>query len=602
MIDLLSELLKPTFEGIGKSLSDKVIFTIKNNLLEYELEEFNRNLYVKTFLHRAVPKNINSIYQPISVKSENGDKEYKIDGISLLKERQFVTLIGSAGSGKSTILKYLIVKCIEEKFAIPIKVELRYLNDYSGTILEYISDKVFRLRGISDESEIISSLLRKGNFVIFFDGYDELDSDQIEIRTKELDEFTSAYGENKFVITSRPYTTISLMPLYHNFSVESLKSLDVKEFIDKQFDDAEKNSIKNKVLSIIESNSNPGLEEFLSNPLLLSMFLLTYQNNSDIPHSRSEFYQQVFDTLYVIHDSLSKLGYEREKRSKYDKNRFRTFLEIFSFLSFFEEKFIFSKEYFHKSTQKIQAKRENLECNFDDLLHDLTVAVCIMNNEGLNLTFPHRSLQEYFCASYISRLQHENKERIYNKILSSFWKNKEHKSGVTNTQFVGKKKVYYIIASSGDDMNLFELLKEMDTRYFIQYCAIPICEKYYKIIDDEILKDTPISESQIFKSFQHIGFFNILSNTKTKARVMNEAAKQLFYENRFRTLYLYGHSNDGESKAKKNKADLEAEKIVEENLVAQRVKMRKTLKQSIERLKNKIDNRIKTDNEFMDLI
>ena len=62
----------------------------------------------------------------------------------LFSKNSKITIIGSAGSGKSTIVKYLFLNCIEEKDYIPIKIELRYLNEFDGSLEDYIKERIFK--------------------------------------------------------------------------------------------------------------------------------------------------------------------------------------------------------------------------------------------------------------------------------------------------------------------------------------------------------------------------------------------------------------------------------------------------------------------------
>lgn len=146
------------------------------------------------------------------------------------------------------------------------------------------------------------------------------------------------------------------------------------------------------------------------------MFILTFQSYSDIPQKRSEFYDQVFDTLFSIHDSVSKLAYVREKVSGLSKEQFEEVLQLFSFLSYFEEKFLFPGNYLTDKLNIIKSKKKSLSFDNDKFIDDLQVAIGILNKEGLDYTFPHRSLQEYFAALYISKVSPENKKTFYDKL------------------------------------------------------------------------------------------------------------------------------------------------------------------------------------------
>ena len=74
------------------------------------------------------------------------------------------------------MIKHLFLNAILEKFKIPLLIELRYLNDDSRKLEEYIRDSI-NVNKISVNPVILDRLLEKGKFVFFLDGYDELDAD-----------------------------------------------------------------------------------------------------------------------------------------------------------------------------------------------------------------------------------------------------------------------------------------------------------------------------------------------------------------------------------------------------------------------------------------
>lgn len=174
----VGEKLKPLFENLTKEFGEEVKHIISNNILEYQVEEYSRNYSTKTLLHRVEPKKLTEFYQPLFIVTSdrkhnflhNQKKENRIatDSIKeLFTKQQCITLIGNAGSGKSTIIKYLFLNSIDTNFKIPIKVELRYLNDYNGNVIEFIKDKIFKLNGLATNDRIIERMMQSGDFVFF---------------------------------------------------------------------------------------------------------------------------------------------------------------------------------------------------------------------------------------------------------------------------------------------------------------------------------------------------------------------------------------------------------------------------------------------------
>ncbi|MFN3588210.1 MAG: NACHT domain-containing protein [Spirosomataceae bacterium] len=509
----ISSLFKGPIDKLFGTVSLELKQTFSNRLLEYQVEEYKRNYYSKTILHRAEPKPLNEFYQPLFISQAELKAITKRISTSsakkLLNKYNYITIIGKAGSGKSTIVKYLFTNCFTEGYKIPIKVELRYLNEFKGTINDYIFNEIFQFQKLGFSSSIIDRLLSSDSFVFFLDGYDELNSSIKSITTKNIDSFVQKYPGNKYVITSRPYTSIDLLPLFTNFYVCDLEMSEIGAFVKKQIPSNE-NELAEKIIKAVNKAENRSYQTFLSNPLLLSMFILTFQSYSDIPHKRSEFYDQVFDTLFSIHDSVSKLAYVREKQSGLSKDQFEEILQLFSFLSFFEEKFLFPSNYLTDKLDIIKSKKKNLTFDNDKFIEDLQVAIGILNKEGLDYTFPHRSLQEYFAASYISKLSDENKKLLYEKL---------------------KKEIELNFGSLMAKDHFYGLLAEIDYNNLSLNVSIPFIQGVF----DELQKITEITDeiAYVYYGKLLLPFYILLKSSQHHKEIHNEIIdkkiKYIFY-------------------------------------------------------------------------
>ncbi|WP_370004016.1 hypothetical protein [Winogradskyella sp.] len=137
-----TSLLETPLNTLLKSLGNELKQVAKNRLIEYQTNEFKRNFFTKTLLHRSEPIKLTDFYLPLHIINQKDVLEYvekpkKIptENIEkLFKKSNYITLIGNAGSGKSTIVKYLFINAVETNFKIPIKVELRYLNEYKHSL------------------------------------------------------------------------------------------------------------------------------------------------------------------------------------------------------------------------------------------------------------------------------------------------------------------------------------------------------------------------------------------------------------------------------------------------------------------------------------
>jgi hypothetical protein len=218
------------------------------------------------------------------------------------------------------------------------------------------------------------------------------------------------------------------------------------------------------------------LKGFLVNPLLLTLYILTYQKNSKVPDKKFVFYRRVIEVLFSEHDTKTKLGYQHEITSELNHGQMETVLRTFCIKSFFDSQYDWDKEYMHKLFKIIKDKNNILFDN-EKLLHDFKVATALWLEDNGTYCFAHRSLQEYFAASFVKHLNQEAKNDMYKKIIS-------HQARV------GRK--------GGNYYNFFSLLREMDTINFYKYYYLPMLEELRDKIDTS-------SDVTIAKSF--IAFF-----------------------------------------------------------------------------------------------
>ena len=439
---------------------------LDEGVIDYLNKQTSKYYYTNTFLHRGDKVKFDEVYYPVKLSYKRLTTSFE-NIPEVFDEYKYITVVGSAGSGKSTFIKYLFINSIRQSFKIPILIELRQLNGSDFNISEFIFEKVLNQK-IKPSEQIIKRSLKKGAYLFLLDGYDEIFSEHRENVIKQLEEFIDLYPENNYVISTRPGGGIENFIRFFEFNVESFTDDDIENFIEQLIEDDNR---KNEIKKTISGNLDNGYRDYLTNPLLLSMFILAFGNHPEIPKKKSAFYHNVFDTLHSKHDGVTKSGWSREKKTKLEREDFEKILSIFSYLTLSEGNYDFTEELISEKLLMIKNKYPEYSYSIEDLIYDLNTTISILVKDGFLYKFPHRSLQEYFAALFVKRMPtEEKKEKIYIRLADRIEKNSRDRS-----------------------FNFWELCEEMDKVNFIKYYKIKKLKDFSKRIgrskNNEILLD-----------------------------------------------------------------------------------------------------------------
>ena len=492
---------------LAQALTDKVIKVcgycgdeikqaLREDIIKYIGNFSEKFSKIKTFLFNdRIP--FYSVYFPLSLKANNSTINVPDMPDSLFVKNNYLTILGHAGCGKTMILRHLFLSACENSSKLPIVVELRKLKEYNGDLKDYISEKVFNFN-LSQNAHIYQRMLNSGDFMFLFDGYDEISLGQKESITRNLEDFVDLYPHNYYLLTSRPGAGAENLERFENFFVKGLSEPQVLEFIDKQLsiDNTDENKeLSAKIKEVLAEAKGTAYMKYMSSPLLLSMFILTFNEHPELPQKKSSFYYNVFDTLHSKHDAKSKAGgYQHEKKTRLSEDDIRKVLEAYCFVSYLQSVFEFSPQYIHTTITKI-LKPLNLNFDIDDLIYDLSVSVSLWVQDGMSYIFPHRSLQEFFAASYIANSREDLKAKIYGERL--------------------------IKINNVESQNFWELCEELDGSCFTQYFLIPCMEEYVRNLEN--YKDPNLTLfGNILYNYLHLSKIHIESNIEKNQFTMYE--------------------------------------------------------------------------------
>ncbi|PMD93550.1 hypothetical protein BWI97_18330 [Siphonobacter sp. BAB-5405] len=176
--------------------------------------------------------------------------------------------------------------------------------------------------------------------------------------------------------------------------------------------------------------------------------------------------------MFSEHDSKTKLGFVRQKRSGLTQEQFEEVLRAFCFLSYFENQFDWESDYLMSKLNEIKKRINSIK--FENMLfvEDLKSAIALWIDDNGLVSFAHRSLQEYFAALFVSNLNVLEKERVYTKVIQKF----------------------SVPKSVNETENFISLCEEIDTLNYNKYYKLPLFKELRGLLNTN-------SDYELVKSF-----------------------------------------------------------------------------------------------------
>ena len=418
---LLAGAALATSETVKLAIKDLHSFVKKRSTelsLKWKAERSIEELYlhvnsirhVKTIWQIDRSINLKEFYVSPHLKVE-ADCRVKIDAIDNLHIGNSILIEGIAGQGKSTFMRYLCSNEMIDGTRIPIFIELRKIKK-GETIFDHII-RYCDILGITLSKELLIEFVKTGRLSIYLDGFDELDSSIKHEIISDIELISLTQGNGKIIITSRPGQTIRSMPCLKVVKLDNLIKDEYKEVINKI---SENKEYAEALIKVIDSHKK-GIKNLLCTPLFVTLLVISYKSYQHIPEQLSDFYDSLFRVLLQRHDG-TKPAYSRPRLTKLNDSDFRSGFESFCYHSKKFKSSVFS----HQDIVKIAEaciESSNIGVDPEDFIKDISEVTCLIINDGDEWQFIHKSIQEYFLASYIKNSPEVKAQKIHSLLTKN---------------------------------------------------------------------------------------------------------------------------------------------------------------------------------------
>jgi HEAT repeat protein len=338
-----------------------------------------------------------------------------IDPDAAIRKYKRCVIVGDPGAGKTTLLKFLALKAADNALKdlpdLPVHVELSAFagSEYQDLLdfAAYVWDERYAFIK-ADARAYMGEMLKAGKALLLLDALDEtVIGEKPEVAEASYQRVSEAiirvatrYPDAPMVVTARKAGYQQRAPLigFTELEVIDFRPGDIEQFVTKWFacyHDPQKDA------NAVDLNGRlartPRIQALAANPLLLSLIVLVYEAQLDLPDRRAELYKRCVEVLLSAWDARRNIRRRREFKPEHKK-------QLLTELAW----------HFHQQGRRYMPEHEVLAqiAHFLPAVNLLAeqngrVLAEIANENGLLKEqahgwygFLHLTLQEYFVAQY----------------------------------------------------------------------------------------------------------------------------------------------------------------------------------------------------------
>lgn len=306
------------------------------------------------------------------------------------------------GQGKSIFMRHLASSALSlhSGASIPVFIELRTIT--SNRSLYNAIFSFLETLGLVGNQATLDYLANSGKIILLLDGFDEIPSECVTDVIYELGNIQTRNPDLKIIISSRPRNHIQNTQGFQVLELVKLNEDDYDPFISKLV------SSRSKRFDVVQalSDCTDNIKGIISTPLMLTLVVIVYQTEKEIPSTLSDFFEKLFGVVFTKHDRL-KAGFNRQHHSDLSERKLKQLFDTFCFMTVRSggRRSLDNVSFESAFTDAISYAPE-CSCDLDDFRNDIVKVACLMVEEGLDTTtFLHKSILDYHAASFVKNLK-----------------------------------------------------------------------------------------------------------------------------------------------------------------------------------------------------
>jgi predicted NACHT family NTPase len=353
-------------------------------------------------------------------------KEPRVKGLEAIDCYNKLMILGKPGAGKTTFVKRLAMLCCNGTFReqqVPIFITLKEFSETSDSlsILQYVNQQ-WSSCGITENAQI---LLSAGGALVLLDGLDEvrdIDHDRVLI---EIKKFVREYQDCQIVITCRIAALEYVFEDFTDVEIADFNAEQIAEFINKWFTIRGNLRKAEQMISMLKVQKP--IEELATNPLLLTLLCLIFEEDIDFPNNRSELYKECLDILLKKWDK-QRFIYRNQVCKNLSAQRKKDMLCWLAFNTFNRGEYFFKKStverhIFNYIRNLPGVSDQELQMDSEAILKSIESQHGLLIERSRNIySFSHLIFHEYLTAKYCADHFINDFSGLLVHLTNKFWR------------------------------------------------------------------------------------------------------------------------------------------------------------------------------------
>ncbi|MGD1856649.1 MAG: NACHT domain-containing protein [Leptolyngbyaceae cyanobacterium] len=435
----------------------------------------------------------------------------KISGVELIGNEPRLMILGRPGAGKTTFLRYIATFTNRSKILsghFPVFISLKDFQDQDSRIsLKSHIENELSLCEIN--REIFDRLLKASRVIFLFDGLDEVQKEHFNRVVRQIKELSQTFSKNRFIITCRLAASEYTFENFLEVEVCEFTKQQITIFVSNWF---KANHVQKKTKKFIKHLKNDKeIRELATNPLLLTLLCLVFEELDEFPRNQTELYEEGLDILLSKWDA-SRTIERPETYRKLSKNKKEDLLCKIAYATFEKNKGLFKRvtiekeirEYVENLPRSISSP-EDVESDCHSILESMVAQHGLIVEVAKGIySFSHRTFHEYFVGLKIIKTL-DPKEQ--GKLLQSL---------AIHISDYRWQEVFFLVACMQPNSDfLFGLIKSEIDKIVEENEKI---KAFISWLKEKSLAAENTRGSQKFNAISQVFYFNLIVNSKTIAR------------------------------------------------------------------------------------